>query len=203
MAYLGSEAYDFSLFEPKVIEQPKRASASDKSNVRRSVSAGNTAPKRQPAPVRKTEVKRSNVVKLVNEHQQTVERESRSAVVPASVKKAIAFACVCFSLMIVLLFLQTRNDMVNAEIAQVENDIEIAEGENVRLNAELSSLIASDKIDVYAEDVLGMVKAESHQISYIDRSEEDEIVVSGDKSVTEEENSDWKVKLKALFAYND
>lgn len=202
MAYIGSEAYDFSLFEPKVIEQPKRANASDKNTVRRGAPAGNTAPERRNAPARKPEVKRSNVVKLVNEHQQTVERKSSNAVVSVAFKKAIVFACFCFSLVIALLVLQTKNDMVDAEIAQVNKEIEIAEGEEVRLNAELNSLISSDKIDIYAQDVLGMVKAESHQISYIDRSESDEIVVSGDKSATEEEQETWYGKLESLFAYN-
>lgn len=202
MAYMGSEAYDFSLFEPKVIEQPKRTNASDKNTVRRSSSAGNTAPERRKAPARKPEVKKSNVVKLVNEHQQTVERKSSSAVVSAAFKKALVFACFCFSLVIALLVLQTKNDMVDAEIAQINKEIEIAEGEEVRLNAELSSLISSDKIDIYAQDVLGMVKAESHQISYIDRSEDDEIVVSGDKTTAEDEQETWYGKLESLFAYN-
>ncbi len=203
MAYRGSEAYDFSLFEPKVIEQPKRAGASDKSNVRRSASAGNTAPERRYAPAKRPDVKKSNVVKLVNNHQQTVERNTGNAVVSAAAKKAIVFACFCFALMIAFLVLQTKNDMVDAEIAQVNKQIEVAEGEEVRLNAELNSLISSDKIDIYAQEVLGMVKAESHQISYIDRSEDDEIVVSGDKSVAEDKEESWYVKLESLFAYND
>lgn len=202
MAYMGSEAYDFSLFEPKVIEQPKRTNASDKNTVRRGSSVGDTAPERRKAPERKSEIKRSNVVRLVNEHQQTVERKSSNAVVSAAFKKALVFACFCFSLVIALLVLQTKNDMVDAEIAQISNEIEIAEGEEVRLNAELNSLISSDKIDIYAQDVLGMVKAESHQISYIDRSENDEIVVSGDKTATDEEQESWYGKLESLFAYN-
>lgn len=85
------------------------------------------------------------------------------------------------------------------EIAAVQSDIKIAEGENVRLNAELSTLMSSDKIENYAENVLGMVKAESYQISYIDLSEGDEIVVSGDKTLKDKE--DTTGKLKALFAY--
>lgn len=203
MAYMGSEAYDFSLFEPKVIEQPKRTAVSDKKVVRRSASAGNTAPERKYVPAKRPDVKKSNVVKLVNEHQQTVERSSGSAVVSAAAKKAIAFACFCFSLMIAFLVLQTKNDMMDAEITQVNKNIEIAEGEEVRLNAELNSLISSDKIDIYAQEVLGMVKAESHQISYIDRSENDEIVVSGDKSLADDESESWYGKLESLFAYND
>jgi hypothetical protein len=105
--------------------------------------------------------------------------------------------------MIAFLVLQTKNDMMDAEITQVNKNIEIAEGEEVRLNAELNSLISSDKIDIYAQEVLGMVKAESHQISYIDRSENDEIVVSGDKSLADDESESWYGKLESLFAYND
>ena len=203
MAYMGSEAYDFSLFEPKVIEQPKRTNASDKRNVRRDASAGNTAPERRYAPAKKPEVKKSNVVKLVNEYQQTVERSSGSAVVSVAAKKAIAFACFCFGLMFAFLVLQTKNDMVDAEITQINKEIEIAQGEEVRLNAELNSLLSSDKIDIYAQEVLGMVKAESHQIVYIDRSEDDEIVVSGDKTLAEDEDETWYGKLESLLAYND
>ena len=44
-----------------------------------------------------------------------------------------------------------------------------------------------------------MVKAESYQISYIDLSEGDEIVVSGDKTVGGHE--DISKKIKQLFAY--
>ncbi len=210
MAYRGSEAYDFSLFEPQVIEQPVRVSKSAKgagrgAQVKRA--SGNAAPQRRsalqrkPAPQRKPVQKRSNVSHVVDNYQQTVERKTSSAVVPAPVKKAMCFACFCFAMLTVLLVMQTKCDMLMTDIAGVQRDIEIAEGENVRLNAELSSMISSDKIENYAENVLGMVKAESYQISYIDLSEGDEIVVSGDKST--KEATDFASKLKALFAYLD
>jgi hypothetical protein len=101
--------------------------------------------------------------------------------------------------MAVLLVMNTECDELLNEITQVENDIEIAEGENVRLNAEINSKISTDKIDNYAVDVLGMVKAENYQIYYVDLSEEDEIVLSGDKTV--EEESETESKIKELFAY--
>ena len=44
-----------------------------------------------------------------------------------------------------------------------------------------------------------MVKAESYQISYIDLSEGDEIVVSGDKTV--DGTDGFSKKIKQLFAY--
>ncbi len=47
-------------------------------------------------------------------------------------------------------------------------------------------MVSTEKIEYYAEEVLGMVKAESNQITYIDLSEGDKIVVSGDKVPGEE-----------------
>ena len=81
----------------------------------------------------------------------------------------------------------------------MESQIEIEKGETVRLNAELSSKISTDKIEDYAENVLGMVKAENYQINYIDLSEGDQILISGDKTANGE--SELTGKIKELIAY--
>ncbi len=216
MAYRGSEAYDFSLFEPQVIEQPKKQpnntsrkntampkkTASSKGQataVKKTTSAhmGNTAPQRRMAP--SAEPVRKNVVKLVDEYQVEVNRQVEKITVPVSIKKAMCFAVVCLSLVAVLLVMNTRCDSLMNEISDVQSQIQIAEGENVRLNAELSSKIATDKIENYAEDVLGMVKAENYQIDYIDLSNGDEILVSGGKTLTD--SSQLSGKIKELIAY--
>lgn len=218
MAYRGTEAYDFSLFEPQVIEQParvsgpankkagkgaqvKRTHSSSAAPQRKATPQRKAAPQRRPAPQHKTTHRKSTVVTMVENHQQTVQRNASSAAIPVPLKKAMCFACFCFAMLTVLLVMQTKCDTQMSEIANVQREIEIAEGEHVRLNAELSSMIATDKIENYAENVLGMVKAESYQISYIDLTEGDEIVVSGDK--TTEGTTDLASKLKALFAYLD
>ena len=193
MVYRGTEAYDFSLFEPKVIEQPS------KKNNATGLPGQANAPVRKRTPQKRAEPKKTNVVKLINEHQYEVERNSQNAVVPSVIKKIMCFSVVCFAMVVVLLVMQTKCDTLMSEIATVQNEMKIAEGENVRLNAELSTLVASDKIENYAENVLGMVKAESYQISYIDLSEGDEIVVSGEKTLDNDENI--KGKIKSLFAY--
>lgn len=185
MVYRGTEAYDFSLFEPQIIEEPKKQ---NKKNVQ---------PKRNAAPVRKPAPKKTNVSKVIDTYQYEVERDAKQVAIPSAVKKIMCFCAVCVSMMVVLLVMQTKNDTLLTDISNVQKEIEIAEGENVRLNAELSSIIASDRIENYAENELGMVKAESYQISYVDLSEGDEIVVSGDKTLGEKEES----KLKTLFAY--
>ncbi len=187
MVYRGTEAYDFSLFEPQVIEQPKKQNR----NVEQ--------PKRKAAPVKKAAPKKANVATVIDSYQYEVERDAQKVAIPTAVKKIMCFCAVCFSMMVALLVIQTKNDTLMNEISSVQKDIEIAQGENVRLNAELSSMIASDKIEDYAENVLGMVKAESYQISYIDLSEGDEIVVSGDKTL--EDTDSVSGKLKTLFAY--
>lgn len=187
MVYRGTEAYDFSLFEPQVIEQPKKQSETK------------TQPKKATAPVRKKANKKSTAVNIIDNYQCEVERKAEKAFVPSSVKKAMCFLAVCFSMVVVLLVMQTKCDTLLNEIKTVQNDIKIATGENVRLKAELSSLVASDKIENYAENVLGMVKAESYQISYIDLSEGDEIVLSGDKTLEQKDENGGK--LKTLFAY--
>lgn len=179
--YRGSEAYDFSLFEPQVIEQPKKNTKP----------ATTTKPKAQP--------KRKNVVDKTNGMNQTVSRQSQSVVVNKAVKQLLAcfvVGCLCF---LGLLVMESKSSALDKQISSIESKIDIQEGEAVRLNAELSSKISSDKIENYAENVLGMVKAESYQISYIDLSEGDEIVVSGDKTVGGQ--SDISNKIKELFAY--
>ena len=184
--YRSSAAYDLSLFEPQVIEQPKKAQKP----------ATTSRPVKKAAPNMQKKI--ATAVE-VNGMSQTVERTSTSVKVNKLTKQLIfAFVscCLCF---LGFLVMESRINALDKQISTIESKIEIQEGEAVRLNAELSSKISSDKIENYAENVLGMVKAESYQISYIDLSEGDEIVVSGDKSVGGQE--DISKKIKQLFAY--
>lgn len=184
--YGSSEAYDFSLFEPQVIEQPRKVQKTTvtKKKVKR------VAPKVQKKITTAVEVKGIS---------QTVERDAASIKINKFAKQLI-FACVIGCLCFLgLLVMESKINALEREISYVESEIDIQEGEAVRLNAELSSMISSDKIEDYAENVLGMVKAENYQISYIDLSEGDEIVVSGDKTVGGQ--GDVSGKIKQLFAY--
>lgn len=187
MAYYGnSAAYDISLFEPQVIEQPRKPQKA----------APKKEPVRKSAP--KVQQKITTAVEM-NGMSQTVERKAASVKVNKLTKQLmICFVagCLCF---LGILVMESRINALDKQISSVESKIEIQEGEAVRLNAELSSKISSDKIESYAENVLGMVKAESYQISYIDLSEGDEIVVSGDRTVGGQD--DISKKIKQLFAY--
>ena len=189
MVYRGTEAYDFSLFEPQVVEQPKKQSTKKSQSTKKAAPAKKTTQK----------TKHRTSAKVIDNYQYEVERDSQRIIIPSYVKKAMCFGLVCFAMIIAILVMNTKCDTLMTEIATVQNDIDIAHGENVRLNAELSSMVATDKIEDYAVNVLGMVKAESYQINYIDLSEGDEIVVSGDKTVNDEDSKESEIKT--LFAY--
>jgi hypothetical protein len=88
---------------------------------------------------------------------------------------------------------------LDSQIANLQNEVSIAEGETVRLNAELNSMVDTEKVIEYAETKLGMVKAESYQITYINLSQGDEFVVAGEKQVSQD--SGIKTEIKELFAY--
>ncbi len=175
--YNSSAAYDLSLFEPQVIEKPKT--------------------KNNTAPVTKPQKKIQNKTSAKTNTQQN--RNSNQVTLSPSLFKAIALG-IAFCLCVVsLLIMESKCNALDKQISSVQSELSIAQGESVRLNAELNSMMSTEKIESYAENVLGMVKAESYQISYIDLSEGDKIVVSGDRTL--DENGEFSNKIKELFAY--
>lgn len=62
------------------------------------------------------------------------------------------------------------------QIAEVEAEIEVAKSENVRLNTELNAKMSINRIETYAEQVLGMKKIENYQVECVDRSQGDRVL---------------------------
>lgn len=222
--YRDSSAYDFSLFEPQVAapaRKPQKQAGKTASKNTTQYRNAAVAPQKQ-TPARKQQPYRAgdraidNLEKArntVDSFQVSYERKATVSAVNPAVKKALAYGFVCFCLLTCLLYMRSLSDKVTSQISTVKSQIDIAEGECVRLNAEMNSRISNEKIEKYAENVLGMVKAESYQITYLDLSEGDKVVLSGDKTVksketkeeadnTEEGASEKESsKLKELFAY--
>ena len=121
-----------------------------------------------------------------------------SAFSPTFIKIMVCFV-VGVIMIACLVAMRSKCDSLNSQIEEANRTLSISKSENVRLNAELNSMIAVEKIEDYAENVLGMTKIEAYQVTYIDLSEGDEVVVSGDKTL---DNSDSLAnKLQELFAY--
>ena len=210
--YRETSAYDLSLFEPQVVE-PRR--------VREAQPTKRQAVKKQTKkPVKKTQTKTATktpakkqsvnytrqanntvrkVANTVDQYQHTVARQSQKMAVSLGLKKAMCCLAVLFALTIVNLFMSAESDKLDSQIASLQKEVSIAEGETVRLNAELNSMVDTEKVIEYAETKLGMVKAESYQITYINLSQGDEFVVAGEKQVPQD--SGIKTEIKELFAY--
>jgi len=178
----GSMAYDLSMFEPPKTNPPKKTEQTKKQPAKKSRKRKTKQPY----------LERKGLTATVNRQAKEVTINKKA------VFQLMAPLLVCLVCLPALLMAKADINELNQQIADIEAQIEIQEGESVRLNAELSGMLSSAKIEEYAENVLGMVKAESYQISYIDLSEGDKIIVSGNKIPGEAGN--LSKKLEQLVA---
>ena len=217
MAHYGdSSAYDFSLFEPQAdinknhsgernIYKTKKTYAKEQKAYYydgNAVRKPKAEPEIKTEPERKTEPARKKARKeevVYGEFQHSVKRESKAVQVSPYLKRAIVYGAIVVSLIFSLLVMNSKNDKIAVEISDIDTKIAVADGEIVKLNSEISSRFSAEKVEKYAENVLGMVKAENYQISYLDLSDGDKVVVSGDKKVKEKKTILQKVK--DVFAY--
>ncbi len=207
--YRETSAYDLSLFEPQVVEtkrvretEPVRKQQVKRAPAKKTSSNKTVKKQSRPQSVDYTRTANSTVrraVETVDSHQHTVARNSKKAAVSPLLIKTMAIILCLLSAVVVRLFMFVESDKLDAQIADVQNEIAIQEGETVRLSAELNGMIDSQKAIEYAETKLGMVKAENYQITYIDLSEGDEFVVAGDKEV--DGKGEFGAEIKSLFAY--
>lgn len=166
--------FDFSAFEPK--------QSSYERNAARKL---DTAPKRKPA-------ENKPDMKLVKKPKRTyAQAKSDMRKAGFSSAKIIAISLVLLAMMSALLYGRMKVDELDRQIQSKKTELSVAQSENIRLNMKLDSLISLKNVEEYAQNNLGMVKMESHQIEYIDMSGEDKATVSGSKTVKKEtENKD-------------
>lgn len=84
-----------------------------------------------------------------------------------------------------------RNTMYN-KVSALNNELNVAEAENVRLQSELDSKMSAKNVEDYAENVLGMQKIDSSQIQYIEIQTDDVVNIP-------EQDESLLAKLKRLF----
>lgn len=86
-----------------------------------------------------------------------------------------AFAVAAFAAIIAFAMLYSKVEISDytTRISEAKNDIELAERENVRLNAELDSMYTLDNVEKIASQELGLQKTQSSQIQFITLNTED------------------------------
>lgn len=103
------------------------------------------------------------------------QEKARDAILVARV----AFvSLVLFTIIGMQIFANLRLNEISTLYAAQQNRLKIAESENVRLQMELDTMIAPEKISELAETKLGMVQRENYQVSFFDLSESDSVVLN-------------------------
>ncbi len=153
--YNAYKSYNIEQFEPRV------------------VSTSNAAPKMKPAPQKTPQLK---VIKRAKPSAAQVREESQIAAKQA--RKIFAIAMTILMFMAMVIYSRVQLDEINREINSIENSIELAQSDTIKLNNALSSMVSINNVEDYAANVLGMVKVQDYQVVYVDLSAGDSVVVA-------------------------
>ncbi|HOA33548.1 MAG: hypothetical protein GXY95_07545 [Clostridiales bacterium] len=168
-SYYGTEAYDFSLFEP--YEKKVTSSAAPKRAPQKKTKE-HPHLKVYPKVQKKTDTKKAIKLQMRANMQKSV--------------KVFAVMALLFSMLSVKIYCNVVLDETTKEITKLEQKLAVEKSEAVRLQMAIDSIVSVKNVDEYAENVLGMMKMEPGRESYINLSKGDEVVVSGGKEVNEE-----------------
>ncbi len=91
----------------------------------------------------------------------------------------------------VIYSLDRRNTMYNKASA-LNEELDLAQAENVRLQSELDSRLSAKNVEDYAENVLGMKKIDSSQIKYIEIQTDDVVKIP-------QQDGGFAAKIKKFF----
>ena len=127
------------------------------------------------APQRKTEEKKNPDIKKVA----PITREEFRKQELYGLKKSLgvfAFVVAMFAIISMQIIAGSKNYSLDRQIQEVEQQLAIAQAENVRLSSTLNGITSIAFIDSYATEVLGMTKVENYQIECIDLSAGDTVL---------------------------
>lgn len=89
----------------------------------------------------------------------------------AQVAEILTVTVLVLTMLFGVLFTYVQKNELTKSIANIQDEISVAQSENVSLNAELEALVSVSQIDSYAVEKLGMTRLQSNQIRYIDTSQ--------------------------------
>lgn len=96
-------------------------------------------------------------------------KEQKASAVKVAIIMSVSLAVI--AMFFGMLYTNAKKNELNHEIANLENQLSVAESENTRISSELDALVSMNMIDQYAVEKLGMTKVQSNQIRYIDVSQ--------------------------------
>lgn len=109
-----------------------------------------------------------------------------------SVMSIIITSLLAAALLGTVVFSLDKRSTMYSRVSSLNEELQLEEAENVRLQAELESKISAKNVEDYAENVLGMKKIDSSQIKYIEIQTDDVV------SIPEQDDS-VIAKVKKFF----
>jgi len=94
------------------------------------------------------------------------------------VARVVSVSLVLFTLIGMQIFANLRLNEISTLYAAEQKRLEIAQSENVRLQAAVDKMIKPETISELAETKLGMIQRENYQVSFFDLSEGDSVVLN-------------------------
>jgi hypothetical protein len=129
---------------------------------------GSAAPKMKPAPQKRP------ALELVKKTRRTAEQvRQQTAEDTKRIFTAMCIATAIFMFMAIAIFSRVQLDEINREISAVENKMELAKSDSIKINNELNAIVSINNVENYAANNLGMVKVQDYQVVYVDLSAED------------------------------
>lgn len=89
----------------------------------------------------------------------------------SQVVQILTVTVLALSMLFGVLFTYVQKNELTKSIANIRDEISVAQSENVSLNAQLEALVSVSQIDSYAVEKLGMTRLQSNQIRYIDTAQ--------------------------------
>ena len=137
---------------------------------------GTAAPKMKPAPQ-----KRPNLELIQKTRKTAAQVRQQTAADTKRAVKVMLIAIAILTFMAVAIYSRVQLDEINREIKRVEQKIELAESDSIRINNELNSIVSINNVEDYAVNELGMVKVQDYQVVYVDLSAEDYVAKANRK----------------------
>ncbi len=154
MAQYNANSYNFDRFEPRVVTN------------------SSAAPKIKKQPQKRPQLK------LLEQPRKTAQQIKEET--SASTKKTIKILVIAIAFLLfmsAMIYSRVQLDEINREISSVENKIELAQSDQIRLNNELNAMVSINNVEDFAANQLGMVKIQDYQVVYVDLSTQDSVVV--------------------------
>ncbi|MDE7104691.1 MAG: hypothetical protein K2O36_02290 [Ruminococcus sp.] len=94
-----------------------------------------------------------------------------------SVLSIILVSALAVALLGTVIYSLDRRNTMYSRVSALNNELNLAEAENVRLQSELDSKMSAKNVEDYAENVLGLQKIDSSQIKYIEIQTDDVVSI--------------------------